>query len=344
MRAPWPPGVLRVPDEDWTRRPLEDLAVKYDTVERHGWYSNLDPTVDALEGGLDPGDLVLDYSGGTGILIDRLVSRLGDRDVGVMNVDASPKFLRLSLEKFREDPRVAFRLIRYRKELGRLEYVDEVLPPALVARGFDWIVSTNAIHLYYDLAGTLSSWARVVAPGGTLHVQSGNIRRGQAHAQAQAQGTEAVWIIDDTVEAVHDAAVEIALGDPAFGRFRAALADARRRAAYDAHRRKHFLPVRPIEAYVDAIETAGFRVRAVEHRAIPVKASDWYEFLAVYHDGILGWAGGSEKVEGRPPEADDVSARLALLRRAVDRVLSARFEAEWTYITAEKPDRPKKRP
>ena len=30
----------------WTDIPLEDLAMKYDTVEEHGWYGNLNPLAD----------------------------------------------------------------------------------------------------------------------------------------------------------------------------------------------------------------------------------------------------------------------------------------------------------
>src|SRR5439155_22857220 len=63
----WPPGVERIPDEEWTRQPVDSFGLKYDTVENHGWYSNLDPTVEQLAGALKDGSLLLDYSGGTGI-------------------------------------------------------------------------------------------------------------------------------------------------------------------------------------------------------------------------------------------------------------------------------------
>ena len=98
-----PAGFARFLDEDWTHQPLGELALKYDTVENHGWYANLEPTVHALDHALADGQVLIDYSGGTGILADRLLRRIGRRHVGIVIADASPKFLRLALEKLRDD-------------------------------------------------------------------------------------------------------------------------------------------------------------------------------------------------------------------------------------------------
>src|SRR5581483_8590166 len=138
----------RMPDEDWVEGPVESFGLQYDTVETHGWYHNLDPTVEQLARALVDGDLLIDYSGGTGILLNRLLLRFFDRQVGMMIVDSSPKFLRVALERFRDDERVAFRRLRYLKDEGRLQLLEEVLEPGLRA---DALTSTNAIHLYYDL-------------------------------------------------------------------------------------------------------------------------------------------------------------------------------------------------
>lgn len=323
----WPPGFVRVPDEDWTRAPVETLAKKYDRVDEHSWYANLDPTVEEVAAAVADGDLVMDYSGGTGLFIQRFFDAAGARRVGFVNVDSSPKFLRLSLEKTRDDERVAFRLIRYLKDEQRLQYVDEVLGREMLARGFDAVVSTNAVHLYLDLDGTFRSWARVVRPGGRAFVQSGNVR---------VPGPEdgAAWIIDDTVEAIAAAAVDIARRDPAFARHVAAL-DARA-AAYEKHRRKVFPPVRDLDHYVRALEAAGFRVERTVSRVVEARTEDWQQFVGVYHDAVVGWVGGSEKVDGRAPSAEDVAARGDLMRRAAERVFAGapRFRAAWTYITA----------
>lgn len=325
----WPPGFERVPDEDWTRAPLDTLALKYDTVEHHGWYRNLEPTLDEVAAYLRDGMTLIDYSGGTGILIDRLLHRHADRDVAYLLVDSSPKFLRLALEKLRADPRVAFRLIAYRKAEQRLETLEEILPPALLG-AVDAITSTNAVHLYYELLGTLRSWHRTLRPGGRAFVQSGNIANPGA-----APGT---WIIDATVAQIDVAARALARERAAYAPFRAALDDDARMRAYEQLRDKFFLPVRPLDFYLEQLRAAGFTVVDVAARSIDAEVDDWYEFLAAYHEGVLGWAGGSRRLDGVEPSDDVVALRLALIRDALDRIFGGRssFQACWTYLTCEK--------
>lgn len=330
---PWPPGFARIPDEDWARRPIERLAEHYDTVERHGWYDNLDPTVDQMERLVQDGDVWVDYSGGTGILMDRLLARLPSRAFGIVNVDSSPKFLRLSLEKFQNEPRAAFRLIHYLPAERRLQLLDEVFQGPLRDRGVDGIVSTNAVHLYYDLPDTLASWRRSLRPGGHVLVQSGNI--------ASDDGSDEGWIIDDTVHAVARAARDIVTEDDRFAHLRPLLDDPERLARYDALRDKYFVPVRPLSFYLDALRSAELNVASVDRRTIRANVDEWFEFLAVYHEGVLGWIGGAEKLEGRPPTDRDVDDRLAIMRRAMARIFDDKdhFDAVWTYITAHR-DRP----
>lgn len=324
---PWPEGFERIPDEDWAVRPVESLALNYDSVENHGWYANLDPTVEAVAAAVGDGSLVVDYSGGTGIFADRLLRRARDRALGVVIADSSPKFLRLAVEKFRDEPRVAFRLIRYLKDQRRLELLEEALDGELVERGAEAIVSTNAIHLYYDLPETLASWRRVMREGGRAFVQSGNIRNPDAPADA--------WIIDETVGYIHRAAVDLVGLDERFARFRSDLDDPAHMEAHRELREKIFLPVRDLAHYTSALTEAGFAVIDSGCRPVEARVDEWYEFLAVYHDGVLGWAGGAEKVTGRKPAADVVADRQRLLRQAMDRVFGGDdvFSACWTYLT-----------
>jgi ubiquinone/menaquinone biosynthesis C-methylase UbiE len=330
MAFSWPPGFPRVPDEDWTRAPVDSLAAKYDRVEKHGWYANLDPTVEDLGARLREGDVLLDYSGGTGILIDRLLKARPALPFGVVNVDSSPKFLALSLQKLGDEPRVAFRLLRFLKERKRLQLLDEVLERPLLDRGVDALVSANAIHLYYDLPDTLRSWHRVLRPGGHVHVQSGNIA---------AAGPEGRWIIDETVDAIGHAARDLVKEDPQWAAHRAVLEDAKRMAEHDALRKKFFLPARPLAFYVDALEEAGFADVRVRTRPIRARTKEWFEFLQVYHEGVLGWVGGSERVEGRAPDEAALRDRKDIMWEALRRVVQGKdeFDATWTYVTCRKP-------
>lgn len=330
----WPAGFERVPDEDWTQQPIDTFGLRYDTVENHGWYRNLDPTVEDLARHLSDGQVLIDYSGGTGILLDRLKLRVFDRQIGMLIADSSPKFLRVALDKFRDDPRVAFRLLRWLKEDSRLQYLEEVLGPALVGRGVDAIASTNAIHLYRDLPETLASWARVIRPGGRVFAQSGNIRN------PQARPTE--WILDETVWAIHELATGLVRNDPRYAAYRALLDDEARMRAHVAYRDRVFLAVRPLEYYVDGLERAGFTVEDVQARTIEARVDDWFEFLGAYHEAVLGWVGGSAKVDGVGASETAVRDRLALIRHAMDTLFGGRpaFRCCWTYINAVKPAAP----
>lgn len=323
-----------MPDEAWTQAPVDVLARGYDQVDAHGWYANLDPTVRDLARLAQDGSLLLDYSGGTGILAGRLLRAVPDRRFLLVIVDASAKFLRLALEKFRDEPRVGFRHLPPRPDGKGLRAIDEVAPD-LVGR-IDAVACTNAIHLYPQPAAVAVAWARMLRPGGKVLVQSGNIGRDPGPVTG---ATATPWIIDDTVSAVQAAAAELVRGDARYARFRAVLDDKARMAAHAGLRQKYFLPTRPAREYVHALQSAGLHVDEVLRRPVAARTQDWFDFLKVYHDGVLGWVGGVEKVEGKAPSAADVEARLEILHEALARVLGGQesFQAEWTYLTATKP-------
>lgn len=325
----WPESFARVPDEAWVEEPLEDLALNYDSVEAHGWYSNLDHTVEQVGEYARRGDVLVDYSGGTGIFAKRLLDRLGSKDVGVVIVDSSPKFLRLAYEKFRNEPRMAFRHIAYMRDERRLQKVDEVLGDALVSSGVDAVISTNAIHLYFDLAETLEAWRAVLKPSGRIFIQSGNI--------GNPDLPDDEWIIDETVEVIHENAVEIVKENEAWARYRPALVDGSYMERHEKLRRKYFLPVRPLEHYLEQLRSAGFEVSSVRHRRIPARISEWYDFLSVYHEGVLGWVGGAERVTGEAASEQAIADRLQLMREGMTRAFGDAFEfgASWTYLTCE---------
>jgi SAM-dependent methyltransferase len=331
-RTPFSWGdVARIPAEDWVEQPVEEFGLKYDTVENHGWYRNLDPTVEQLARDLADGQILIDYSGGTGILLDRLLLRVFDRQLGMMIVDRSAKFLRVALDRFAADQRVAFRLLRYLKEEKRLQALDEVVEGSIVERGVDAIVSTNAIHLYYDLEETLRSWARVLKPGGGVYVNSGNLRNPRAG--------ENEWIIDETVYVMHEIAVGLVRTDPRYAAFKDAVDDEERMQKHLAFRDRVFLPPRPLSYYLDALGSAGLEVEDVSERTIEADVAEWYEFLSAYHDAVLGWAGGSLKVDGVEPSDQTVEDRLSLMRESLDTIFGGRptFRCCWTYILARKP-------
>jgi SAM-dependent methyltransferase len=315
----------RIPDEDWVAQPVDAFGLHYDTVENHGWYRNLDLTVEQLSGDLREGEILIDYSGGTGILLDRLRLRVFDRQIGMLIVDSSPKFLRVAVDRFRSDQRVAFRRLRYLKDEKRLQYVDEVVPPGFVA---DALVSTNAIHLYDDLEETLRGWSRVLKPGARVRINSGNLRNPAADANA--------WIIDETVYVVHEVATGIVRTDPRYARYRPVLEEEGRMRDYLDYRNRVFLAPRPLDYYLDALRTAGFTIEDVTEQTIEADVEEWYEFLAAYADAVLGWVGGSAKVDGVAAPQEAAADRLRLLHDSLAVIFGGRptFRCCWTYITA----------
>src|SRR5262249_49605720 len=199
--------------------------------------------------------VLVDYSGGTGILLDRLFLRIFDRQIGAVIVDSSPKFLRVALERFGDDERVAFRRLRFLKGQKRLEFLQEVLPDDF--RG-DVITSTNAIHLYYDLEDTLDSWVRALKPGGRAFVNSGNLRNPQARPNE--------WILDETVYVIHEVATGIVRTDSRYEQYRAALDDWELVDRHLAFRDRVFLAPRPLDYYLDAMRAAGLEIEDVGER------------------------------------------------------------------------------
>jgi SAM-dependent methyltransferase len=323
----WPEGWAPVPDDDWTAEPVDAFGTAYDSVDRHGWYRNLDPTVEELAHLLVDGDILVDYSGGTGILLDRLKLRMFDTQAGAVIVDSSPKFLRVALEKFRDDPKVGFRLLRFLKEEKRLQRLEEVLGRELVERGVDVITSTNAIHLYPELPDTVTSWVRALRPGGHVLINSGNIRNPRAR--------QSEWILDETVWVVGDLAEGLVRTDPAYAAYRGDLEDDERMKKHAAYRDRVFLLPRPLDYYLETVELAGLKVESVREASIEAGVQDWFGLLSAYNDAVLGWVGGTEKIDGAAPTPEALDDRLKLMRHAMDVLFHGRptFQACWTYIT-----------
>ena len=75
--------------------------------------------------------------------------------------------------------------------------------------------------------------------------------------------------------------------------------------------------------------------RQVREASIEARVDDWFELLRAYHDAVLGWVGGTEKIDGTAPSDQAVADRLTLMRHAMDVLFQGRpkFQACWTYIT-----------
>ena len=300
------PASRGVPTRSWARAPTEELALEEVRAPSrtlpHGWQSQPRRTGGACSCG--------------GARAGRTSPRLLGRDRDPARAPArgggrarpreparrtwSPKFLRLALEKLGgERGRVpADQFLRAEK---RLQLLEEILPPSVVGR-FDAIASTNAVHLYYDLGDTLRSWLGALRPGGRAFVQSGNILNPDAppaldhrrHRRADRSGRP---------RAGPRAATPTGRSAPrsttrADGGVRGAA-----REVLPAGAAAGLLPRRAARAPASRSP----RWRAGRSRP---RSTDWYEFLAAYHEGVLGWAGGSRRVDGADP-TDEVDRAAA---------------------------------
>lgn len=323
----WPTNFRRIPDEAWAQRDLDEFGLSYDCVGNHGWYKNLEPVVAQVITALSEGKTMVDFSAGTGILAKRLLSAIR-HPVGILNVDASPKFLRVAVENLATDRRAAFRLIRYLKDEKRLQMIDEVVDHSLLDLKVDLITATNAIHLYYDLPQTLRSWARILRRGGLVFVCSANMRNPNAHSGD--------WIIDETVAKVNEIAADLVMNDPAFAKYRTVLEDSERLATHRKLREKVFVPVRGLDYYVETFRTEGYDVVHTYDATIFARVDEWLQLLYTYHDGVMSWVGGSSKVEGAEPSEEALRDRRFLIRYGLEKLFATQseFPATWTYLTA----------
>ena len=326
----WPQDFSPIPNEEWTQTQIGELAEKYDTVEEHGWYDNLNPSVEQIAKHHSSTDIILDYSGGTGILTDRVFRALKEKAPHMLIADSSPKFLRLALEKCKNNPKVGFRMIQYLRSERRLETLEECLDQSIWKRGLDAIVSTNAIHLYYGLEETLRDWHAILKNKGRIYVQSGNIRNPNAPAGS--------WIIDETVEHIHQASMTLVAQKEEYSQFRSVLKDLTYMKSHDKLRQKYFLPVRDLSYYEEVFTEAGFTLETTENRLITARVDEWYDFIAVYHEGALGWIGGAKKITGNTASDEIITMRKKIMRESMDIIFEHQkeFLASWTYLQGRK--------
>jgi hypothetical protein len=161
-----------------------------------------------------------------------------------------------------------------------------------------------------------------------VFINSGNIRNPRARPNE--------WILDETVWVIDEVAEGLVRTDARYAAYRDALDDEERIAAHRAHRDRVFITPRPLQYYLETLEAAGLHVKDVHEETIEASVDDWFELMSTYHDAVLGWVGGTEKVDGRPPSAEAVDDRLALIRHSMDILFGGRkdFRACWTYIKA----------
>ena len=75
-----------------------------------------------------------------------------------------------------------------------------------------------------------------------------------------------------------------------------------------------------------------------ENRLITARVDEWYNFIAVYHEGALGWIGGAQKITGTVATDEIIVVRKKIMREAMDVIFEGQeeFFASWTYLLGSK--------
>ena len=326
-------GLRAGPGRGLDERAVDEAGLAYDHVDAARLVPQPRPHRRASSRrSLRDGDMLLDYSGGTGILLDRLRLRVFDRRVGIVIVDASAKFLRVALEKYRDDPLVALRLLRFLKRREAAAALDEVLGPELSSAARRARVARTRSTSTPTSRETLGAWMQRAAPRRRVFINSGNIRNPRAEAGRVDPRRDGVGHQRPRRGArAHRPAVrayrEAARRRRAHGRRTPTTATAcscSRARSTPTCRRFESAASRWTDVAEETIEARRRRVVRVPLRLPRRRAR-------------LGRRHGADR--RRAAQRDAVRDRLRLMRHAMDTLFGGRptFKACWTYITCRKP-------
>jgi len=318
----------KIIDESFLKSDVTEFALGYDKVKNHTWYDNLNYMVDLSKKYFNDDDFIMDYSCGTGIFPERLLKSTVSCP-RILMMDSSPKYLKLSYDKFGNNYKFFFRLMKYLKEENRLQTIDESM-------GEDYkellngIICTNAIHLYPTISDTIKSWNKLLVKGGKLLINSGNIYNPLMGADTK--------LIDQTVNEIAKLSFDIVKENSKYSKYIDLIEDFGYINKHNTLRDKYFLPIRPINFYTDELIKNRFKIVEVKTIDIGAKVDEWFDFLKVYHEGVLGWIGGVNKITGVDPKENEVEDRIDIIKLALNKMFNNKndFKACWNYIICEK--------
>ena len=274
--------------------PIDAFGAAYDSVDHHGWYRNLDPTVEELSHLLADGDVLIDYSGGTGILarpaeaadVRHPGRRRHRRQLAEVPAGRAREVPRRSegrpaaaaLPEGREAPPAARRGARARAARAgrRRDRVDQRHPPLPRPGRHGQRRGCGCC----GPAATSSSTRATSATRGPAAASGSSTRRCGWSASsprvwcAPTRRTPPTAPISTTRSACAPTPPTATACSCSPGR------------STSTSRRS---------------SSAGLKVESVREASIEAGVQDWYELLVAYHDAVLGWVG--RHGEGRRRQA-----------------------------------------
>lgn len=318
----------KIIDKSFLKSDVTDFALGYDKVKNHTWYDNLNYLVELSKEYFNEDDFIMDYSCGTGIFPERLLKSTVSCP-RILMMDSSPKYLKLSYDKFGRNYKFYFRLMKYLKEENRLQTIDESMG-GTYKELLDGIICTNAIHLYPNISETIKSWNDILVKGGKLLINSGNILNPSMDIESK--------LIDQTVEEISKISFDIVKSEPKYSKYLDLIDNFEYISKHDELRKKYFLPIRPIDFYTDELVKNGFKITEVKTINIDARVDEWFDFLKVYHEGVIGWIGGSKKITNIEPTEQELNDRIEIIRLSLNKMFNSQnnFKACWNYIICDK--------
>jgi ubiquinone/menaquinone biosynthesis C-methylase UbiE len=318
----------KIIEDSFLKSDVTEFALGYDMVKNHTWYDNLNYLVDLSKEYFNEDNFIMDYSCGTGIFPERLLKSTVSCP-RILMMDSSPKYLKLSYDKFGGNYKFYFRLMKYLKEESRLQTIDESMGDTYKEL-LDGIICTNAIHLYPTISDTMKSWSDILVKGGKLLINSGNILNPSMDVESK--------LIDQTVEDISKISFDIVKSEPKYSKYLDLIDNFEYINKHNELRKKYFLPIRPIDFYTDELLKNGFKITEVKTINIDAKVDEWFDFLKVYHEGVIGWVGGSKKITGIEPTEQEINERIEIIRLSLNKMFNGQnnFKSCWNYIICEK--------
>lgn len=246
---------------------------------------------------IDDDDIVVDFGAGTGTSALLLLKHI-KKKIRLLLVDNSPSWLGKAYELLNDQPNVEFFLLE--KKGDRYATLAETIGSEVV----DHVISANTVHLIPDLKETFIGIYAALKQGGTFTFQTGNFTR--------KDRPEGALMIDDTVQSVHDIALDIVRKDPKFAIYKKGLD---KRVKGEELQRKFVFPdPRPVNFYLETLKQAGLNCKSVQYIPVKIRYSDWLNFLRVkrLQAGILPEIGGKEPTEKEEEDRDSLITMAAL--------------------------------
>ncbi|MFA6281848.1 MAG: methyltransferase domain-containing protein [Candidatus Omnitrophota bacterium] len=301
----------------------------HNAVVNTSWYNdNLEYLTDMVKDIVKTNDIIVDFGAGTGVSsLVLLNSRI--KDYKIFLVDNSPSWLSKAYEILKDRPNVDFFILE--KKDGNYSTLAQTIGNGKA----NIVISANTFHLVPDLNVAFKGIYDSLQKKSTFIMQSGNITRKGRAAE--------VLMIDDTVEKIHNLAVDILKTDKKYSIYAKNL-NKLIEEGY-AQRKMIFPDPRPVEIYINALELSGFRCDGYTYKEVKVKYTDWKNFLKVkrIQAGIL------PEIGGKNPTEKEINIRDSVITQAIDQLFmdikrnnskadESSFTAEWVYIKSLKED------